>query len=222
MSANPFHRNGPSPGAHPNWDHKAFAPLRVPYALPSGQSGYVQPHGMYQGPRGVTQNPYILRARAPMIRKWLPASYGLHSPPLAMAWVQLSRRFPHVGILHAPGLASRPVRVIETGADARGALRAHVVHRLSLASEALRNPVRTLVATREPGMKVRVRSPRSRGLLCRVFPGAKACSPIRVRLGNPAPAVRQRATLGTILRQLLLGDETIHADRYGLEVVRGR
>lgn len=219
-AANPFHRRGPSPGAHPNWDQRAFGEPRVPYALPDGTTGVVQPHRLYAGPRGITTAPYVATAQVPMIRKWLPSSTGVHSPPGAMAWVQLSTRFPHVGILHAPGLASRPVRVLERGTDARGGARALVTHRLSSAGEVARNPTRVVVATRDPALRVRVKPSSTRSLKCRVFPHSKGCAPARVVVSNP-PA-RAKQSWGAILRQLLMGQETVHATAQGLEISRGR
>lgn len=219
MRPNPFHRRGPSPGAHPTWDHDAFAPRRVPYQLATGEVGHVEPHGLFQGPMGLTRNPYVAAGTARTMRRWLPASYGRSAPSGAMAWVQLSRRYPAVGIVHAPGVVSRPVRVLERGVDSRGGVRAHVVHRLPSAAEAARNPARIVVSTRVPTRATAQPLSPVKRLICRAFPGARGCG-VAHRRSNPATVPRTRASFGTIMRQLLMGEEVVHVTRTGLEVAR--
>jgi hypothetical protein len=132
MAVSDFRKRGPSPGAAITWWSRTYAPNAVSYQLPSGKTGMVIPHRLYRSPEGRPMTgSHVIRGKTTKIRRWLPATTSLLSPTASSnAWVQLSLQSPDVGIMHAPGVVSRPVKVLQVRTKDDGTTEAFVENRL--------------------------------------------------------------------------------------------
>ena len=138
-----FPQRKANPGSNPNWMQRYFGRAKVRFAHPSGASGQVTPHRVYITPSGaLTSNPKVLRTQTKYIRRWMAAAWGPVRPAHAKgAWVQLSRGDVNVGLMHVPGMPTRPVTVLQVENDMYGRSRALVRHRKLATSPREQNPV---------------------------------------------------------------------------------
>ena len=227
-----FAYDGPSPGGNVHWAHRAYDEPATAYLRPDGSRGSVVPHRLYRMPSGVVStNPHVAQLQTRSVRKWLPATTELDRPAgVRGAWVQLSITHPTVGMMHSPGLKSRPVKVL----DVQGG-KALVRHRLS-------RPGHT---PRRRNVGSRVGADTKESWYCRLFPWAARCRPVAGARTNPAgghmvtmhdmavgntPAQdRYKASgggaladLGKTIQEITAGKSRIVINRQGLEVETNR
>lgn len=216
------------PGGHMHWAwHLYDSADMVPVAGPGGRQ-IVAKHRFYQTPSGnPSLAPYVARVAGQYYHAWLPAVMGPRRPDgIRGKWVQLSKHHPGVALMHAPGIPTQLVRVLDVKQDGTGRPRAHVRWLRPEAQGRASNPA-ALVSTRGgPNVRrtrfVRVSQPigvQAGGVLCRAFPWMKRCLPKKVCPAGTTPdqqgtclpgsGIRRRAPVGNPprVREMSVADD---------------
>lgn len=173
-----------TPGGHMHWAwHLYDAGDMVPVAGPGGRQ-IVTKHRLYQTPSGnPSLAPYVARVAGQYYHAWLPAVMGPRRPDgIRGKWVQLSKHHGGMALMHAPGVPTQLVRVLDVKQDGTGRPRAHVRWLRPEAQGRASNPASVVSTRGGPNVRrtrfVRVSQPigvQAGGIACRVFPWGKKC-----------------------------------------------